>query len=128
MGFNLPDKHDEAASKAMTEETPQQEIIAPEDQTKAGGKRKGAGRPKGTILEKTKLRLQRTEQAINSMEISPLEVMLRTMKAAYEEGNITLACQLARDAAPYVHPKLQPVDAKGSSAQDVNLNLTVTFA
>jgi hypothetical protein len=59
-----------------------------------------------------------------------------TMRHAYESAKLTIdptskaalmkmAHDAAKDAAPYVHPKLQPVDAKGSS--DQVHNIVVTF-
>jgi hypothetical protein len=45
--------------------------------------------------------------------ISPLEVMLRTMREQWELGTEEgrkRACEIAKDAAPYVHPRLSTIE------------------
>lgn len=37
----------------------------------------------------------------------PLEVIVQTMREAWQNNDKTLACSLARDAAPYLHPKVK---------------------
>ncbi len=54
-------------------------------------------------------------------ELSPLDVLLTTMRslAAQEDWESQLlACQLAKDAAPYFHPRLTAI--KGALELDVN--------
>lgn len=48
--------------------------------------------------------------------ISPLEVMLQTMRAKWDDKDKEGACAIAKDAAPYLHPRLATVQAehKGS--------------
>jgi hypothetical protein len=90
-----------------------------------GGKREGAGRKKGQENEATRLKKERTERAIAATPITPLEVMLQSMTEAWSQaknGNkesLALALSCAKDAAPYVHPKLAQVDTT------VDGNLTV---
>lgn len=38
--------------------------------------------------------------------------MLEAMREAYEEGGASAAMPYAKEAAPYLHPKLSSVDAK----------------
>lgn len=45
--------------------------------------------------------------------ISPLEVMLGAMREAWEKGDREAAANFAKDAAPYVHPKLANVQHSG---------------
>lgn len=83
-----------------------------------GGKRPGAGRPKGATTKRTAaVALQAA-----ALGVTPIEVMLASMRAHYaqaigEDGGIKdlaaakVAADLAKDAAPYVHPRLQSVDA-----------------
>ncbi len=97
-----------------------------------GGKQPGAGRPKGAVNKKSQELLARaTEEGI-----SPVEVLLNDMRFFYNLGegkmleamqsepgkkqanNFRAACALkevardcARDAAPYIHPKLASVQA-----------------
>lgn len=75
-----------------------------------GGSRKGAGRKKTADTPEGQLR---RELAIKALKegTTPLEVMLEAMKAAYEEGGAKAAMPFAKEAAPYIHPKLTSVDA-----------------
>lgn len=73
-----------------------------------GGKRPGAGRPRGGANKKTREIADRAA----SEGITPLEVMLKAMRDAYEGGNMDDAARYARDAAPYTHPRLQQIEQK----------------
>jgi hypothetical protein len=57
-------------------------------------------------------RLKMAEEAA-TLGFTPLEVMLRTMRELWalgsEEGR-RRACEIAKDAAPYIHPRLTSVD------------------
>ena len=81
-----------------------------------GGKREGAGRKPGSP---TKRRREILDEAAKA-GITPLEVQLRTMRALWDEANkgetldfekATAACAVAKDAAPYLHPRLSNVEA-----------------
>lgn len=87
-----------------------------------GGKRVGAGRKPGTVSEATKRRKEVAAKAL-SEGVSPLDVMLTTMRTLWAQAvdesgkvvNIGKAMQanvVAKDAAPFLHPKLSTVDAK----------------
>jgi hypothetical protein len=91
-----------------------------------GGKRPGAGRKKGTVSEATRRRKQIAEEAAAS-GITPLELQLQLMRHLWSEAtdkagkivNIGKAMQanvVAKDAAPFVHPRLANVEA------DVNVS------
>jgi hypothetical protein len=91
------------------------------------GKKTG-GRKKGQTNIKTR---EIAEKAI-AKGITPLEVMLELMRdlydAAVKETVPSLsralkkeAAEVAKDAAPYLHPKLQPVDGRGSTDMNVNV-------
>ena len=82
-----------------------------------GGVRKGAGRKKGSAHQKT--REIANKLAITG--ITPLEVMTNVMREFYELSQITdnsiqrtkyleIACNAAKDAAPYMHPRLSAID------------------
>lgn len=73
-----------------------------------GGARPGAGRKKG---EATKKREEIAIQALESGK-TPLDIMLEAMRIAYDEGGAKAAMPFAKDAAPYVHPKLANIEAK----------------
>jgi hypothetical protein len=72
-----------------------------------GGKRKGAGRKKGAATKKTRL----IADLATADGITPLEIMLQAMRHHYRANDIALAVAIARDVAPYMHPKLSAVAA-----------------
>jgi len=91
-----------------------------------GGKRPGAGRRPGTLSKKTIARQQQASAAAEN-GISPLELMLKRMryhnqmadrelekgaKADHDkiEKALHSASEAARDAAPYVHPRLSAIE------------------
>lgn len=107
-------------------------MAAENNQTKSngrGGARKGAGRKAGSITTKTR------EIADRAMAegITPLEVMLQSMRRCWDDaesfqakvaggdkdaalvvmGARQAACAIAKDAAPYVHPRLAAVEHSG---------------
>lgn len=97
---------------------------------KTGGKRAGAGRKPGTANVKTR------EIANRLMEdgITPLEVMLQAMRSTYDTAMkeedpkekamlLRRAAESAERAAPYIHPRLQPVDSEGSAKQNITINI-----
>lgn len=97
-----------------------------------GGRRPGAGRPKGSASAKTR---EIADKAAAS-GVTPLEVMLKAMESIYtkaceldgtEEGAkaMQLAASVAKDAAPYIHPRLASVEHKG--VDDTPLTIAVNF-
>lgn len=101
-----------------------------------GGSRNGAGRKKGQLAERTR---KVAEKAI-SEGLTPLEVMLDNMRFAHQGANNCLAKlieqneqtplekfdaykemlrlrglaqEAAKDAAPYMHPRLASVEHSG---------------
>lgn len=118
----------------------------------AKGKKTG-GRGRGT---RNKLTVEReTEQAVIVAEakaagLTPLEVMLENMRFAHQQadeliakvaeannlalddlktalGMRKLAEDCARDAAPYVHPRLQSIQHAGEGGGPIQLAAKVTF-
>src|SRR3954452_4313785 len=69
-----------------------------------GGRREGAGRPRGSRGRRTRESTARAE----ALGPTPLEVLLESMHAARAEGERAEAGDCAKAAAPYVHPKLAP--------------------
>jgi hypothetical protein len=67
-----------------------------------GGARPGAGRPKGSRNKKTRESLEMARAS----GLTPLEVMLHTMRWYFEAERFDEASNIAAMAAPYVHPKL----------------------
>jgi len=70
-----------------------------------GGKRPGAGRPKGSHDVKTRA----VAAALAEQGITPLEVICEAMWAHYQKGELDAAASLAKDAAPYMHARLSAV-------------------
>lgn len=81
--------------------------------TTRGGKRPGSGRKPGTSNSKS---LEIAKKALTE-GITPLEVMLCGMREYYDKWQSErdallrmkykeLACESAKDAAPYIHPRL----------------------
>jgi len=73
-----------------------------------GGRRLGAGRKPGSKTKKTAIIAQQARDA----GISPLEVMLNTMRQLWQLhldrrdlGLAVQACAIAREAAPFCHPR-----------------------
>lgn len=83
------------------------------------GERRG-GRQKGTPNKKTVMRTEIAQEALEG-GVTPLEVMLTAMRTlwgtAIKDGVLVdqkaaeTACAIAKDAAPFVHPRLSAVDA-----------------
>ena len=87
-----------------------------------GGKRPNAGRKPGTVSEATQRRKDVAAEAL-AAGVSPLDVMLTTMRSLWgqatdADGNLVnvgkamQANMVAKDAAPFVHPRLSSVDAR----------------
>src|SRR3990167_2397191 len=71
-------------------------------------------------------RIKQVAEAVIARDITPLDVMLETMREFRNSAKLTnnpetkekymkLAADVANDAAPYLHAKLQPVDANGNA-------------
>jgi hypothetical protein len=86
-----------------------------------GGKRPGAGRPKGAKNVKT---LEQVKKVAES-GLSPLEYMLSVMRDETEDRSIRL--DAAHKVAPYVHAKLQPVDGDGDTTQKHEVKGALTW-
>lgn len=90
-----------------------------------GGKRPGAGRPKGAkegSPTKRAIRREMTERIVEnalSEGVMPLEVMLAAMREEWNKGNKQLAAEFAKDAAPYCHAKLASIEHSGEMTQNV---------
>ncbi len=79
-----------------------------------GGKRTGSGRKIGAVTTRTR---DIANQAY-AEGIMPLEVMLRAMRSSYDHGDIDAAVSYARQAAPYVHPRLSAIEPVSQHHQD----------
>lgn len=82
----------------------------------AGGKRPGAGRPKGSTNQATKAKQEAILAAIGGKAETPLQYMLRVMND--DKAEMPRRDDMARAAAPYIHPKQATIEHTG--------NVTVT--
>src|ERR1700722_1038676 len=81
-----------------------------------GGKRPGAGRPKGSLNKRTiemRAMAERTMKAALSDDLTPVDVMLAVMRGDTSIGREQFEAAIA--VAPYVCPRLsaiavQPID------------------
>ena len=60
--------------------------------------------------------------------ITPLEVMLHAMRAKFGEGDLVAAAALAKDAAPYVHPRLAAIEQSGAGGGAIATTVTYRWA
>ncbi len=86
-----------------------------------GGKRLGAGRKKGIPNRASAAR----EAAIAASGLTPLDYMLSTMRN--ETKPVALRLDMAKAAAPYVHPRLASVEQTGDVAKPEPLSFTINF-
>lgn len=82
-----------------------------------GGKRNGAGRPKGTPGRKI---AAATVEAV-ATGLTPAEVMQKAMEIHYEAKRYDQAAAIAKDLAPYVHPRLAAIQHSGSDGGPLRL-------
>lgn len=85
-----------------------------------GGKRIGAGRPKGAATKRSREIADRAAKE----GLTPLEVMLTAMRKHAKEERWDEAASIAKDAAPYMHPRLasmQHTGRNGGPIQTVDL-------
>jgi hypothetical protein len=82
-----------------------------------GGAREGAGRKPGVPNKRTVVAIEKAE-ASGLMPLDYMLAVLRDHQAPPEDR-----MEAARNAAPYVHAKLAPVDAKGDTARTVEVIL-----
>lgn len=96
-----------------------------------GGRRQGAGRPKG-VANKTSREIARRAAEEG---ITPLEVMVRAMRARWAsalapDGSVVdakaaaEAAALAKDAAPYMHPRLGSIEHTGPGGGDLVVRIS----
>lgn len=103
----------------------------------APGERRG-GRQKGTPNRVTLLKQEVLEAAEKSAlaglpedridALSPLDIMLMAMRAAAKAGNLMTAAAVAKEAAPYVLPKLASTTVTHRDAiSDLSYDELVSF-
>lgn len=83
-----------------------------------GGKRPGAGRPKGS---KNRTNMER-EAEVQASGLTPLEFMLSRLRD--EAMPMEVRQWAAEKAAPYVHPRLAQIEAETKSKVDATMTVT----
>ena len=88
-----------------------------------GGVRPGAGRPKGSKNRATLKSALKYAQLSSDQDIMPLDVMLDVMKRHYRAQEWDKAHACAKDAAPYLHARLQAIEHGGPDNKPIPLRL-----
>lgn len=83
-----------------------------------GGKRDGAGRPKGAP---NKASAERAAAVAESGQ-TPVDFMLEVMRDRSKEHAVRL--DAAKAVAPYIHPKLANIEHTGKGGGAININIT----
>jgi hypothetical protein len=84
-----------------------------------GGKRDGAGRKAGSKTSKER----ELARAAAEQGITPLEVMLAVMRDHYDKKRFDDAAAIAKDAAPYIHPRLSAASVSGPDGGEIPLGI-----
>lgn len=87
-----------------------------------GGKRPGAGRKPGSATQRTQKTNELAEKAAADGPL-PLQILLDVMRAYYAAGDYAKAAAIARDAAPYEHPRKSTVAVEGGD-KPIEIKLT----
>jgi hypothetical protein len=88
-----------------------------------GGKRAGAGRKAGSATRRTR---EIADQAA-AEGITPLEVMLKAMRFHVDAKRWDEAATVAKDAAPYVHPRLAAIEHAGPEGGPIEHSVEVVI-
>lgn len=92
-----------------------------EKQSNHGGKRAGAGRKPSSLGRKS----QAIAAIAAATGLTPLEVMIKAMRLHVDAGRWDNASAIAKDAAPYMHPKLASIEHAGKDGGPIELkNIT----
>lgn len=84
-----------------------------------GGKRLGSGRPKGAANKKTR----EIAEAVVKEGITPLEYFMKILRDEAMPSDARFAA--AKEAAPYIHPRLQAVQHSGD--EDAPLRMEIAW-
>lgn len=77
---------------------------------KTGGRQRGA---KNKVTIEREAQMAEAVTKVKTEGVSPLEVMLGAMRQAWAGEDKEAAARFAKDAAPYVHPRLAAVEHTG---------------
>lgn len=85
-----------------------------------GGKRQGAGRPPGAHNKRTR---EIAEKAAKR-GITPLEHMLKVMRSRSKKVSDERRDDMAKAAAPYMHPRLNAIQHTGKDGEPIRVSFT----
>ena len=85
-----------------------------------GGKRKGAGRPKGVAIG---TKQERLDAKLGKGQTTPLKYMLNLLNNP--QVSVEKKMWAAKEAAPFVHSKLSSVNKTISGDEDKPLTVTI---
>ncbi len=90
-----------------------------------GGRRPGAGRPKGSIERFTSSNLKHFRERY---PVSPLDHMMSVVNAPPGTPGVTNARrdEMAKAAAPYIHQKLSSLELTGAEKEPVRYSMDLT--
>ena len=88
-----------------------------QEKSSHGGARPGAGRKPGSLNSRTRAIAER----VIADNMTPLEVMVEAYMKLKEEGNVVEAAKIAKDAAPYIHPRLANVEMSGDAENPLEM-------
>lgn len=83
---------------------------------KTGGRKKGS---KNKTTVEREAGLAEITAKVKTEGITPLEVMVGAMREAWERNDKEAAARYAKDAAPYMHPRLAAVEHTGKDGKDL---------
>lgn len=95
------------------------EIENNQEKSSHGGARPGAGRKPGSLNARTRAI---AEKCIAEGK-TPLEVLIKAMTEAYDRNDYETACKYAKDAAPYIHPRLANMELTGDPEQPLAIKV-----
>lgn len=85
-----------------------------------GGKRAGSGRPPGAHNKRSR---EIAEKAAKK-GITPLEYMLKVMRSKSTSVTDERRDEMAKAAAPYMHPRLNAIQHTGKDGEPIQVSFT----
>jgi len=86
------------------------------------------GRPRGVGSPNSQRRARVADRVLAQAEITPLDVMVKTMAKRWKAGDEAGACAIAKDCAPYLHARLASTTVKGDGLNPLSFVLDLPSA
>jgi hypothetical protein len=94
------------------------EVENNQDKSNHGGARQGAGRKPGSLNAKTRA----IAEKLMAENLTPLDIMVEAYTQLKKENNLIEAAKIAKDAAPYIHPRLANVELSGDAENPLEIH------